>query len=191
MLPDRTKKYLFDEGFVPDKPQPKVVKAKDVTPKKSVKTDKPKFLQKLDDGLWNEFTAGDWIAFFKHKAAENGINFIPGNYAKEASGIKALMNEFTAHEIRDMMEFVWDAPHTLTEKATMGLWIFTGGWKNTIYKSSKLWREGKFVDKSKQQLQRPQREYRPMEDTIKVEQVTPTADVLPPPSKKKKSRVTI
>ena len=182
MLPDRSKKILLLQEEVevefPKKSSKKASTNKPVN--KTVKQDKPKFLQKLENEEWDLFTVGDWINYFKYKANSYGIRFIRGNVVKESSVIKSLMKKFSPLEIKMMIDFVFDADHTYFDKNKAGITILSGGWTQTIYASAKEWVEGRFVDKSKRYKQQiPQREYRPSK----------TSEENPP--KKRKNRIFI
>jgi hypothetical protein len=74
------------------------------------------------------------------------------------------------------MEFVWEADHDIVDKKTMGIWILSKGWRQTVFSKFQEWKENGFVDSGKKV-----REWR--EDTKK--------NSLTEPTKKKKSRITI
>ena len=183
---DNSKLRDLDFGtYEDDLPTQKSYKAKQVI---KPKQDIPEFKRKLDESAWDEFTCKDWIEYFKIKAVENGVRFIRGDYIKENAIIKSLMGNFKSHEVKLMIEFVWDAPHTFTEKSTMGLWIFSKGWLNTVYNGALLWEKGEFGKK----LQQPRVEKpNTVREWTKPVEETPSPVPQQEDKPKKKSKVTI
>lgn len=127
------------------------------------------FFAKQQEGLWDEFTPKDWVDYFCSKASENGFTYIRGDYMKEIGIMKGLMNKFTYTDIRDIIDFVWDAPHKIMDKSTMGVWILSANWLNTVYNSMLKWRNGESLTPN---APADKREWIPEEKTEKGYKIT-------------------
>lgn len=103
-----------------------------------------KFEAKLNEELFSEFDHKDWFQYFVYKAREHNVKYLTRNYAKEYAIIKSILNELTWEDLKLMMDFVWDSNQDIVEKPTMGLWILSKGWINSVYQSSLLWAQGKY-----------------------------------------------
>lgn len=107
-----------------------------------------RMMSKLEDELFNEFDEKDWFQYFVLKAEEQGVKYLVRNYAKDYTIIKSILSELTWDELRTMIDFVWESNQDIVEKRTMGIWVLSKGWINSIYQNSILWKEGKYKPKS-------------------------------------------
>lgn len=107
-----------------------------------------RMLEKLEDELFNEFNEKDWFQYFVMKAEEHGIKYLVRNYAKDYTIIKSILNELSWDELKTMIDFVWDSNQDIVDKRTVGIWVLSKGWINTIYQNSVLWKEGQYKPKS-------------------------------------------
>lgn len=151
MRPDRSLiSDLFDSDSGIVKINPKApIKNKSSKPKeKANDSNKARFMQKLADELFSQFDHKDWFQYFVHKAQEQNVKYLTRNYAKEYAIIKSIMGEMTWRELKDMIDFVFDSNQDMVEKRTVGLWILSKGWINSVYQNTLLWKEGKYKPKT-------------------------------------------
>jgi len=102
------------------------------------------FKQKLNEGLFDEFVWKDWKEYFILKANQHGVTKYRGGDARKESGIlKSIMTEFSPNEIKEMIDFVWDCDeHNLVpHKSTMGIWILSKGYLNSVVQLLILWKK--------------------------------------------------
>lgn len=111
------------------------------------KNNKARMLEKLEDERFADFNEKDWFQYFVHKGAEHGVRYLVRNYAKDYTILKSIMTEMTWVELKLMIDFVWDSPQDIMDKQTVGIFILSKGWINTIYQNSILWRDGKYKPK--------------------------------------------
>lgn len=148
MKPDKSKIYdLFETDLTPVSRKPPITNKKKPTGKAN-EHNKSRFMMKLEDELYSEFDYKDWFQYFVHKADTHGIRYITRNYAKEYAIIKSILNEMSWTELKDMIDFVFDSNQDIVEKRTVGLWILSKGWINSIYQNTILWKEGKYKPKT-------------------------------------------
>lgn len=172
---------LYESGIVVNLSEPKrkpTVKpappANKPTPKVTAKTSN--FLAKMKDGLWEQFTVSDWIEYFKYKAEQNNIVFVSSS--KDAGIIKSLMTNQRVSDIRDMIDFVWEAPHKLKPKHELGLYILSGGWTMNVLNSARAWKRGEYNTNP----DKPKREWSDWKEVTPVE-VRQTVEVVEPPKR--------
>lgn len=102
-----------------------------------------KYEDKVKQGHFSEFTHSDWRKYFAQKAKESGIvKYITGNPLTESSILKSLMGNFSHKTIKDMIDFVWECDHKLVNhKETIGIWILSKSWLQSVYPLSVKWKE--------------------------------------------------
>lgn len=150
MRPDRSKVIdLFANDLDVIRPTP-IKQAGKKAPEKGKANDnnKARFLAKLEDELFHDFDYKDWFQYFVHKAQSHNVRYITRNYAKEYAILKSIMDEMSFVEIKDMIDFVFDSNQDMVEKRTVGIWILSKGWINSVYQNSVLWKEGKYKPKT-------------------------------------------
>ena len=88
----------------------------------------------------DEYTNSDWVHYFNHKLSDNGGRFIVKN--NKADRIKAhsiisnLMENFSPHEIKKMIDLVTDSPQEVKygfNINSISISILSGGWIPTLY----------------------------------------------------------
>lgn len=153
MRPDKSKIIdLFETDLdIIEEPVRKPIKAS--APKKkqtgtAMQNNKMRFLQKLEDEAFYEMDEKDWFQYFVHKAQENGVRYITRNYAKEYAIIKSILNELSWLDLKNMIDFVFDSNQDIVDKRTVGIWILSKGWINSIFQSTQLWKAGQYKPKS-------------------------------------------
>lgn len=143
--PDRTKTIdLFDKitGELPKRMTPLSATQKPLNSEQ-------KYIKKLHEKQFDKFISDDWIRYFRDKAKSKGIKFLRGNVIKERTILNALMKKLTPEEIKVYIDFIFDSNQEIVDKRTVGIWIFSGGWINTIYQHSQLWIKGETKNVSK------------------------------------------
>lgn len=115
---------------------------------KANENNKARFLLKLEAEQYNEFDYKDWFQYFVHKAQSQGVRYITRNYAKEYAIIKSILNEMSWVDLKNMIDFVFDSPQDIVDKRTVGLWVLSKGWINSIFQNTQLWINGKYKPKS-------------------------------------------
>lgn len=161
------------------KEEPKVaIKADFRVSSKKAKNSKAKdeFLNRLEDGLFNEFTKKDWLMYWQHKAEQYGVKYIimKGNYPKEYAILGSIMDNFPVDEVKLMIDFLWDCEHDIHPKKTMGTWILSKGWINGVYQSAIQWRDGEYKTQAELKRQAYQQPTRNREWVSDTEQTTNT-----------------
>lgn len=124
-------------------PKPKVTTVKPTNKEEALTTKRKSMLSKIEDGLWEQLNISEWIEYFKYKGEQHGAD-LRTTTAKDNATMKSLMTNYRVSELRDMIDFIWDAPHTIKPKDEIGVWILSGGWTNNIFAYSKKWKQGKF-----------------------------------------------
>lgn len=151
---DRSKVIdLFSEEF-----EPVVAKTRSTKPKQKKSTTQSKgvanqknrehMMSLLEDESYGEFNEKDWFQYFILKGEEQGVKYLARNYAKDYTIIKSILSELSWVELKLMIDFVWESNQDIQPKQTLGIWIMSKGWINTIYQNSLLWRDGKYRPKS-------------------------------------------
>lgn len=107
-----------------------------------------RMMEKLEDERFMDFDEKDWFQYFVLKAKEQGVKYLVRNYAKDYTIIKSILSELTWDELKTMIDFVWESDQDIVDKRTVGIWILSKGWINTIYQNSVLWKDGQYVPKS-------------------------------------------
>jgi hypothetical protein len=129
----------------PIKKQTKQTKKKSGT---AMQNNKAKFQSKLEEEAFHEFDHKDWFQYFVYKAQSKGIRYITRNYAKEYAIIKSILNELSWVDLKNMIDFVFDSNQDIVDKRTVGLWILSKGWINSIFQSTNLWLAGEYKPKN-------------------------------------------
>jgi hypothetical protein len=113
-----------------------------------MQSQKERFLHKLKEEEFSAFDHKDWFQYFVHKAQGQGIRYLTRNYAKEYAIIKSIMNELPWTDLKNMIDFVFDSNQDIVDKRTVGLWILSKGWINTVFQSTQLWLDGDYKPKT-------------------------------------------
>ena len=115
---------------------------------KSNTNNKARMLAKLELEDYASFDEKDWFQYFVFKAEENGVKYLARNYAKDYTIIKSILSELAWTELKLMIDFIWDSNQDIHPKQTVGIWIISKGWINTIYQNALLWQDGKYRPKT-------------------------------------------
>lgn len=93
------------------------------------------------------YTATDFMNYWKSKAKNKDITYIPIKYADRAI-IKALMKNFKSSDIKIMMDYLWDSDERIYTKegilqyTSYGLFLLSNKWLNGIYNKAIQWYNG-------------------------------------------------
>ena len=140
---------ISEDIFNPRKPP---VKQRRKQPQNSKGTananNRARMMEKLEEERYHEFNEKDWFQYYVMKAEEHGIKYLVRNYAKEYTILKSILNELDWTELKLMIDFLYDSDQDIHPKQTLGIWILSKGWINSVYQSSLLWKDGKYRPKS-------------------------------------------
>lgn len=142
------------------------------------------FERKLEEERYEDFTCSDWKKYFALKAKCWGVkNFRFGDPRKESSVITSLMKNFSSVQIKEMIDFLWEADHDLVaHKQAMGIGMLSLSWQPTILALLPIWKkEGTLKPKDKRR--------RVIESDWEQEEHIPQENTKTPD--KKKSRISI
>lgn len=93
------------------------------------------------------YTATDFMNYWKSKAKSRDITYIPVKYSDRAI-IKALMKNFRSSEIKVMMDYLWDSNERIYTKdgvlqyTSYGLFLLSNKWLNSVYNKATQWHSG-------------------------------------------------
>ena len=168
-----------------------------LTKKKKLSPSTLKFLKKLDEELFSEFTNTEWIMYFqkKYKEANNGKGYqLIGDTAwrNERCIYNSLIKNFTPQDIKTMIDFLCIAEHDMMPKNKIGAFMMSSKWIDHVYKDAMLWAEGNYMTQaqyratkySQAQPEKRNREWIPTDTTTQPEE----AQILP--KRKKKNTIT-
>lgn len=113
-----------------------------------------KFQHKLDSGRYNDFTHLDWKKYFQHMYLKaTGHKCILNGYStnvKTKSIITGLMNDYSAQDIKNIIDFLFLADHDLVEnKMEITIQFLTRGWVMSVHPKAILWTQGKYKKRQK------------------------------------------
>lgn len=144
-----------------------------------------KFLLKLQDELFSEFTSTDWIYYFqmKYEEANSRGYAIVGKkaWATEHAIYKSVMKDYTPRDIKLMIDFIFDSNQDIMPKLQAGGFLLSSKWVQGIYQNSLLWQTGDYksradINKEKYQASIPKkrnREWNYADDTNKEKTIIP------------------
>lgn len=109
-----------------------------------------KFLYKLNEELFSEFTKQEWVIYWQKRFKEtNGTGYFinKADYVKHYAVMTKLMNSFTPVEVKTMIDFLFDSSQDYEDKRLLTVYMLSGGWTTKIYQASQLWAQGQFMTK--------------------------------------------
>lgn len=96
---------------------------------------------------FSHYTPSDFLRYWKAKAKERNITYIPQKY-KDVAVLRSLCKTFTCDEIKDMIDYIW-AEDTkfyirgeVLQPTSYGIFLLSNGFLNKVYNDSKLWKGG-------------------------------------------------
>lgn len=93
---------------------------------------------------FTNFTADDFLRYWKSKAREHNVSYIAVKY-KDRAVLKSLVNNFKATEIKIMMDYLWDSGEPIILKdgklqyTSYGIFLLSGNFLNSIYNKAMWW----------------------------------------------------
>ncbi|AEZ50510.1 hypothetical protein F400_gp063 [Bacillus phage BCD7] len=149
MRPDRSKVVnLFDKKDIVDFSAQRMQPKKKAEKKTANQKNKEKFQARLDEGEFHEFDHKDWYQYFVMKFEEQGSRYIQTNYARDYAIIKSVLDNMGWSNLKDMIDFVFDSGQDITDTRTVGVWIISKGWLQSIYQNTQLWKAGEYKTKN-------------------------------------------
>lgn len=107
-----------------------------------------KFLAKLQDERFNDFTKTDWLLYFQKQYKDvNGIGYqILGQqmYCKHHAIIKSLMNNYTPNDIRSMIDFLFTSEQDMFPKNKITIYHLSSGFLPSVYQNTQMWIIGEY-----------------------------------------------
>jgi len=177
------------------------MKPKKETPLKKSETkisaSKRRFLYKLENELFSEFTSTDWIMYFqkKYQEANNRSYVIAGKkaWSMEHSIYKSLMKDFTPKDIKLLIDFIFDSNQDIMPKLQAGSYLFSAKWIQGVYQSALLWQTGDYktkaeINKEKYQSSIPEKRNREWIKNDDLIEKTNEPKILP--KRRKKGKIT-
>lgn len=113
---------------------------------KGVTPSSTKGIVKAETDISN-YTADDFLKYWKSKAKQRNINYITVKY-KDRAIIKSLLKNFSCTDIKLMMDYLWDSDDSINLKegrlqySSYGLFLLSGGFLSSIYNRARMWRDG-------------------------------------------------
>lgn len=177
------------------------MKPKKETPLKKSETkisaSKRRFLFKLENELFSEFTSTDWIMYFqkKYQESNNRSYVIAGKkaWSIEHSIYKSLMKDFTPKDIKLLIDFIFDSNQDIMPKLQAGSYLFSAKWIQGVYQSALLWQTGDYktkaeINKEKYQSSIPEKRNREWIKNDELIEKTNEPKILP--KRRKKGKIT-
>lgn len=107
-----------------------------------------KFLAKLKEERFNEFTKTDWLLYFQKKYKEaNGIGYqVLGQqmYIKHHAIINSLMKNYEPNDIRSMIDFLFTSEQDMFPKNKVTIYHLSSGFLPSVYQNTQLWIIGEY-----------------------------------------------
>jgi len=162
-----------------------------------ISASKRRFLAKLEDELFSEFTSTDWIMYFqkKYQVATNRGYVIVGKkaWSTEHSIYKSLMKDFTPKDIKLLIDFIFDSNQDIKPKLQAGSYLFSAKWIQGVYQSALLWQTGDYkteaeINKEKYQSSIPEKRNREWIKNDDLIEKTSEPKILP--KRRKKGKIT-
>lgn len=96
---------------------------------------------------FSNYTADDFLKYWKSKAKEHNVNYMTVKY-KDKAILKSLLKNFKGEDIKLMMDYLWDSGESIILREgklqfhSYGLYLLSGGFLNSIYNKAVWWRDG-------------------------------------------------
>lgn len=178
------------------------LKSKKDTPlkKKSdtkISASKRRFLAKLEEEMFSEFTSTDWIMYFQSKYNEaNGRGYVivgKKAWSTEHSIYKSLMKDYTPKDLKLLIDFLFDSNQDIMPKLQAGSYLLSAKWIQGVYQSALLWQTGDYktkaeINKQKYQASIPEKRNREWVKSDDLVEKPSETKVLP--KRRKKGKIT-
>lgn len=95
------------------------------------------------DNDFSNYLADDWMRYWKSKAKEKNVTYVPIKY-KDVAVLKKLVRDFKSSDIKLMMDYIWDDSTSFIIKgerllpSSYGLFLLSGAFLNSVYNKATL-----------------------------------------------------
>lgn len=95
----------------------------------------------------SNYTADDFLKYWKSKAKERDVNYVTVKY-KDKAVLKSLLKNFSPTDVKLMMDYLWESGEPINLKegklqyTSYGLFLLSGGFVNPIYNRARWWKDG-------------------------------------------------
>lgn len=112
------------------------------------------FLKKCENFENNivNFTSRDLVYYFEKVSEESGYKYFSANTYKDVKIMKWLQNNISNLEICYIIDFLYKSDQDYLDKNRLSPNILYSNWINTIYPDMKLWLEGKYKVRKKNDI---------------------------------------
>lgn len=109
-----------------------------------------KYVEKLKEQRYEDFTSRDILFFFKDYAKKEGIPFYSNlqQDIKYMANIKQAKNTYSNQEILGIIQFIFISDQDYLDKRKVSPSILCSTWMNTLYADASDFANGKYVPKS-------------------------------------------
>lgn len=96
-----------------------------------------------DENAFSNYLADDWMRYWKSKAREKGIKYIPVKY-KDVAVLKKLVRDFQGCDIKLMIDYIWDDETVFTLKgeklsySSYGIFLMSDAFLSCVYNKALL-----------------------------------------------------
>lgn len=96
-----------------------------------------KLREKIEKDKIESFTLTDWKNYFKYKAREINPHYISkSSSVTESSIIKSLLNNYSAKDVKKMIDFIWSKDFKEVSLKNIGWWVLKKENADTILQMS-------------------------------------------------------
>jgi hypothetical protein len=192
MRPDRSKAEALKTEFYSTNQSSK---EPILTKKKKLSPTTLKFIKKMDEELFSEFTNTEWIMYFqkKYKEANNGKGYqLIGDVAwrNERCIYNSLMKNFAPLDIKTMIDFLCDADHDMMPKIKIGAFKMSFKWIDHVYKDAMLWRNGAYMTSAQYKAKKAQENQPEKRNREWIPENTKSEEAVVLPKRKRKNTIT-
>lgn len=109
-----------------------------------------KYVEKLKEHRYEDFTSRDILFFFKDYTKKEGIPFYSNlqQDIKYMANIKQAMNTYSKQELLGIIQFIFISDQDYLDKRKVSPSILCSTWMNTLYADASDFANGEYVPKS-------------------------------------------
>lgn len=100
-------------------------------------------IKNSSDNDYSNYLADDWMRYWKSKAREKNIKYIPVKY-KDISVLKKLVRDFRGEEIKMMIDYIWNDKTAFNLKgeklvySSYGIFLLSGAFLSSVYNKARV-----------------------------------------------------
>ena len=89
------------------------------------------------DSDFSNYLADDWMRYWKSKAKDRNIKYVPVKY-KDVAVLKKLVKDFKSSDIKVMIDYIWDDSTSFVIRgerllpSSYGLFLLSGAFLNSV-----------------------------------------------------------